>query len=115
SDLLLLSLGALIAAVLLFGCPQTTTNHVWAYPAFVIGILGAALTMERLPGGELLFALGVAGNVVLLFLSFWLGEEAAVFLSAEHGYLRAQAACAGAAMLGLFWELMRMERDDERI
>ncbi|MCB0324624.1 MAG: hypothetical protein KDD69_13675 [Bdellovibrionales bacterium] len=108
---LLVCVGALGIAAVSFACPQSTLNHVWAYPALLVGVLGAAYAVDRLGSwAGLVFACGVALNGVVFLYAFWLSEQVPVLLSAGSSYLNALALYGAIALGSILGGLCLPER-----
>ncbi|OVE79952.1 hypothetical protein BVY02_01770 [bacterium J17] len=85
------SFGMLLPAVILFACPQSTINHHWAYPAFIVGAMLAATTASR--GGLLvstLFSLAIASNAFYFVLRYYFQGKVAALMQMSQSILVSQ-------------------------
>lgn len=82
---------ALLPPAALFGCPLSTWNHHWAYPAFLLLVLlGAGLAAASGAALKGLFVFSFVHNLLLLLLNFWFVGAVPLFIHSQTEYLFVQ-------------------------
>lgn len=89
--------------LIVFGCANYLTNHVWVYPLFV----GLAIWMSsifRTLFGALVLAVHLGVNITIIIWGFWFGKQTSAYLHSSSEYLIIQLAilCAIVVAAGFF-------------
>lgn len=86
-QLLSLPFAALVVASVVFACPASTLNHVWAYPAIVILFMAAAYcTRAESIVPSILFVFACGSNTLLTLLNLFYPSDGVLWLHASSQY-----------------------------
>ena len=100
------SFGALMLASLVFGCPERTWNHVWAYMGVLTLTLIFGVVLDSKPWfGLPFFALGIGTNAVVFVMNVYLASSGKGVYHVSSAYLFWQLVVFS-SLYGFCWSLV---------